>query len=65
MIERRCGARLPFETALAVAIEAECGWQDLDGDLAAKARIARAIDLAHAAGPDEADDFVWTQASAC
>jgi hypothetical protein len=65
MIERRSGTRFPFEAALAIAIEAECGWQDFDGDLSAQARIARAIDLAHAAGPDEADDFVRTQASAC
>ena len=54
-----------FETVLAIAIEAECGGQDLDGDLAAQARIARAIDLPHPAGPDDADDFVRAQASAC
>ena len=32
--------------------------QHLDGDLAVEARVARAIDLAHAAGADGGDDLV-------
>ena len=37
---------------------------DLDGDLAPELRVARAIDLAHAAGADGEQDFVSTQTSA-
>ena len=31
--------------------------QNLDGDIAVQPGVARAIDLAHAAGPDRRDDF--------
>jgi len=37
----------------------------LDGYVATKPGIPRAIDLAHAAGSDGASDFVWTNARAC
>ena len=33
----------------------------LDRDVAAQPRVARAIHLTHAAGAEEADDFVGTQ----
>jgi hypothetical protein len=35
--------------------------QYLDGDIAIKARIARFVDLAHAAGPEDGLDFVRTE----
>ena len=38
--------------------------QDLDRDVAIQLRVARAIDLAHAAGADRHDDFVRAEASA-
>src|SRR5215204_2376577 len=39
------------------------GRQDLDDDVAAEPRIARPIDLAHAAGPQQAEDLIGTEAS--
>ena len=38
-----------------------CGGQHLDRDVAAEARVPRAIDLAHAAGAERGDDFVGTE----
>jgi hypothetical protein len=35
---------------------------DLDRDLAIQLRVARAIDLAHAAGAERRDDFVRAKA---
>ena len=37
----------------------------LDGDLAAQARVAAAIDVAHPACPERLDDFIRTQSGAC
>ena len=34
------------------------GGQNLDGDVAAEPRVARAIDLAHPAGAERRDDLV-------
>jgi hypothetical protein len=39
--------------------------QDLDGDLPTEVGVARAIDLAHAAGTNRRHDFVRTDASTC
>jgi hypothetical protein len=36
--------------------------QHLDGDVALQARVARAIHLAHAAGSQQADDFIRAEA---
>ena len=38
--------------------------EHLDRDVAPEARIARAVDLAHAARAEQADDFIGTDASA-
>ena len=58
VIERAGGARLLLEAAQAVGVGRERRGQHLDGDVAAEARVARAIDLAHAAGADRSDDLV-------
>ena len=52
MVQRRDGPRL------ALGSFAELLGGDLDGDVPSDAGIARAIDLAHAAGADLRDDFV-------
>ena len=36
----------------------ELGREDLDRDLAAQALVARAVDLAHASGPERREDLV-------
>ena len=46
-----------FEPALAIGIARECGRQDLDRHLPPQLRVARAIDLAHAADAETAQDF--------
>ena len=38
--------------------------EDFDRDDAIEARVARLVDLSHASGPKERDDFVVTEASA-
>jgi hypothetical protein len=40
----------------------ELGRRDLDGDVAIESRVARAIDLAHAAFTDGGKDLVRTEA---
>ena len=46
------------------AIAGEGLGQDLDRDVAIQLRVARAIHLAHAAGPEGREDFVGAEASA-
>ena len=57
MIQRRHGSRLALE-----AIAEPLG-RDLDGHVAAHARIAGAVDLAHAAGAERRQDLVRSQVS--
>ena len=61
-----CGHRFGFslEPGQPVRILRECRRQYLDGDLAPEARVPCAVDLAHAARPDRADDFVGTDVTA-
>ena len=54
------GARLPLEPLQQLRIGA--GAEDLDGDGPAEPRVARAVDLAHAAGSQAVDDFVGADA---
>ena len=37
-------------------------WQDLDRDVAIQLRIARAVNLAHPAGPESGEDLVRAEA---
>ena len=50
MVQRREDLRFAFETGEPIGVVGEGGGQDLDRDVAIELRIARAIDLAHAAG---------------
>ena len=63
MVERRRGARLLLEPREAVGIGRERHGQRLDRHLPSEARVARAVHLAHAAGPDGGLDFVRSDAS--
>ena len=62
MVERGGGARLLLEAAQAIGVGGERGGQDLDRHVAPEPRIARAIDLAHAAGAERRDDLVRAEA---
>ncbi len=64
MVERRQHLRLAAETGETVGIVRDGREQNLDRDLAVQFRIARAIDLAHAAGAQRRDDFVRPEARA-
>src|SRR5262249_34942661 len=50
-----------LETTQPVGVLGEAGRQHLDGHLAANARVAGAVDLAHAAGAERRQNFVWTE----
>ena len=39
-------------------------WQNLDGDVAIKLRVARPVDLPHATGPKGREDLVRAEAGA-
>src|SRR5207253_1610501 len=62
MVQPRDRPRLPLETLAQRRARGELRRQDFDGDVAAEARVAGAIDLAHAAGAERRDDFVGTEA---
>ena len=64
VIERGEDLRLAREPRQPLAVAGEAGRQHLDGDVALQAVVARAIDLAHAAGPDRSDDLVVTECRA-
>ena len=65
MIERAGGARLLLEAPQrGRGRAANARRQHLDGDVAAEPRVARAIDLAHPAGAEQADDLVTAPARA-
>jgi hypothetical protein len=51
-------ARFPFEARKPIGFGGERHRQNLDRDVAVEPGVARAIDLAHAAGAQERDDFV-------
>ena len=56
------GARLGLEALEPVRVLREGRGQDLDRDLAAQARIRRAVDLAHAARAERREDLVRAEA---
>jgi len=60
--ERGEEACLTLETSEAVRVAGEAIGQDLDGDVAAQARVACAIHLAHFPGADSAEELVGSQA---
>ncbi len=64
VIERRQQLRLALETRHALGIIGQRRGQQLQRDVAAQRGIAGAIDLAHAAGTEQRDDFVRAEDSA-
>jgi hypothetical protein len=50
MVQRCNGARLPLEAANAIGVGSQIVREYLNRDFPAKARVARAIHLSHAAG---------------
>ena len=64
MVQRGEDLRFALEAGEPIGIGREHVRQDLDRDIAPELRIARAIDLAHAAGPDQGGDFIRAEAGA-
>ena len=64
MRQRGDGLRLALEPRAAIGIAGEDGGQDLDGDVALEPRVARPVDLAHAARADRRDDLVRAESGA-
>ena len=63
VVQRREELRFALKPCDAVRVAREFVWQDLDRDLAPELRVARAVDLAHAARPERGDDFIRPEAS--
>ncbi len=61
MVQRRGGAGLLLEAPQPVGIGGERRRQHLDRDVAPEPRVAGAVDLAHAASAERADDFIRTE----
>ena len=61
MVERGDRAGLLLEAAQARPGRRQARRQDLDRDLAAEARVAGAIDLAHAARAERGEDLVGAE----
>ena len=57
-------ARFAVEASQAVGVSRENARQDLDSHIATELRVARAIDLAHAASPDSGLDLIHTETPA-
>jgi hypothetical protein len=64
MIQRRNRARFVHESPQAIGVGGKWLWKDLDRDVAAEARIARAIDLAHAASAKRRQNLVRAETGA-
>ena len=58
MVQRRGRAGFLLESMEAIDVGRECGGQDLDRNVTPEPRIARTIDLAHAAGAERGHDLV-------
>jgi hypothetical protein len=59
MSDCRCGPSLLDKPAQAVWIGGKVGGQDLQGNRAAQTSVFGKVDLAHPAGSDCSDYFVW------
>ena len=64
MVQRGEDFRFALETGEPFRVGRERFGQDLDGDVAIEARVARPIDLAHPAGPEGGEDLVGAEAGA-
>ena len=64
MIQRREDLRLALEAGQPLRVRREGIRQHLDGDVPLERRVARSLDLAHAAFADQGGDFVGAEARA-
>ena len=64
VIERRDGVGFAFETRAAVRIARKFFAQDLDGDDAIEPGVAGFVDLTHAPGANQGEDFVCAESGA-
>jgi hypothetical protein len=65
MIQRRQEARLPLQSAPALAVLPEGLGEELHGHVAIELGIPRAIDYAHPSRAERGKDFVGTETGAC
>src|SRR5262249_30520458 len=63
VIESACGPSLLLETLQARGIRGDAGRQNFNRHVTSDAGISRAIDLAHASGPEETDNLVRAEYS--
>jgi hypothetical protein len=61
VVQESRGSGLLLEAAEAIRVRRERRRQDLDRDVAAEARILRAVDLAHPSRTERRDDLIGTQ----
>ena len=61
MVQRRGRAGLLLESMEAIGVGRERDRQDLDRHVTTQPRIARAVDVAHAARANERDDFIGAE----
>jgi hypothetical protein len=61
VLERSQDPGLPLEAGEMIRIAREGVREHLDRDVPPEPRVARAIDLAHAAGAERREDFVGTE----
>ena len=64
MIDRGDGHRLAAQTLARVRVSRQLARQQLDGDLTIEPRVAGAIDLAHASGPEGGHNLVAAESRA-
>lgn len=61
MVERGNGFRFALEACAPLGIGRRGSWEDLDGDLAAQARVASPVHLAHATDADGGENLVGAE----
>ena len=62
MVERRQHLRFAVEARQSLRVVGEDVRENFDRDVTVQLRVARPIDLAHAAGPEGGQDFVRAEA---
>ena len=61
MIQPGQNLRFAPEPGDAVGVASNLGWQDLERDVAAERRVARAIDLAHSSLAQLVQNAIWAE----
>ena len=64
MVQRRQRLRFALEPREAIRVGRERLGQDFDGNVPIELRVARAVDLAHAAGANGGEDFIGAEPGA-